>query len=699
VCNGQRHARDTDLTRGAPRQSSWLRRLARGLVAGEGEADDLVQETWLVALRHPPRAGGSPRPWLARVARRLASNFRRSRARRTAHEEGAVRAERLLDPSATTEALEIQRILAEAVLRLEEPLRSTVVLRYLRELDSNQIGELQGTPPGTVRWRLKRALELLREDLDSRLSDDERRWSSALAAWLGARASTATKTTTMRRTLASAKAVAGAVLGLTGFVGVLVLLRGEERSRGASVARAEPVELSREHESELVQAEALAPELPEPASAVDAGRTLVPRSGPPAPRRRAPIRGRLRIGRSDEPLDEVLALHVRTGDLSIREEITTAPDGSFTTTRDFPRGFVLVTVLYPSGEVADEQETAFDPASSAEWNVPVRWPTFLRLRVVDRDGSPLRKVSLSFAKDDAMGKELAGSSSNGAERFDGLSPSSYTLILRSGFAHALVHVRIGRGPNDLGDVVLAHDGKVGTIHGELRASDDGHVGAVMLTDLDGALVALAQTTDQRSGETEFVLEDVPAGDYRLVPFSYDGRRFAPGSVRVSPPADDVVFDVVGKREVFEIEWPADTDRTQILARVRGRWLIAGMGLPLAEVERWAALALDRRPVVGEPPKTGALTPRFEAGWGHAYLFVEPGGALIPGFGDQVGGRPLPGAEVVVDGRVAASSDDAGLALVSLAHAPASVEFRASGWALHSLREEDTFVTVVVLRPD
>jgi DNA-directed RNA polymerase specialized sigma24 family protein len=52
--------------------SEWLAALARRLVRDGASADDLVQETWLAALRHPPAAGRSVRAWLTTVARRLA---------------------------------------------------------------------------------------------------------------------------------------------------------------------------------------------------------------------------------------------------------------------------------------------------------------------------------------------------------------------------------------------------------------------------------------------------------------------------------------------------------------------------------------------------------------------------------------------------------------------------------------------------
>ena len=47
---------------------SWLKRLASALVRDEGDAYDLVQETWLVAAEHAPTDGRPLKPWLSRVA-------------------------------------------------------------------------------------------------------------------------------------------------------------------------------------------------------------------------------------------------------------------------------------------------------------------------------------------------------------------------------------------------------------------------------------------------------------------------------------------------------------------------------------------------------------------------------------------------------------------------------------------------------
>ena len=146
-------------------EAGWVDRLARGLVRDDAAARDLVQETWLAALRAPPVADGRLRPWLARVLLNFARQRKRGEVRRASREALAARSERVPPVSEAAERVEAQRALAEALALLEEPLKSTVVLRYFDGLSPSEIAKRQGVPAGTVRWRLHRALDELRERL------------------------------------------------------------------------------------------------------------------------------------------------------------------------------------------------------------------------------------------------------------------------------------------------------------------------------------------------------------------------------------------------------------------------------------------------------------------------------------------------------------------------------------------------------
>lgn len=158
--------------------SRWMRSLAAQLVRGDPSVvDDLVQEALLVAIerRVPPT-----RPWMGTVMRNLARLRFRSQARRRDREVFANEVREVPSPSELTARMDLHRQLADAVLRLREPFRETVLLRFNEELRPQEIAEHLGVSAGTVRSRLKRGLDMLREDLDARHGADGHSWAMAL---------------------------------------------------------------------------------------------------------------------------------------------------------------------------------------------------------------------------------------------------------------------------------------------------------------------------------------------------------------------------------------------------------------------------------------------------------------------------------------------------------------------------------------
>lgn len=161
----------------------FLRAVARGLVADEQRADDLVQDTWAVALEHPPRHGAAPRAWLARILRRLAIR----RGTREIERGPVERAAALARPAAESRApdallaeLELARRVLASVEGLREPYRETVYLRYYRALAPQDIAAEQRVPVKTVKTRLARGLQLLREDLDRQHGGRREAWIALL---------------------------------------------------------------------------------------------------------------------------------------------------------------------------------------------------------------------------------------------------------------------------------------------------------------------------------------------------------------------------------------------------------------------------------------------------------------------------------------------------------------------------------------
>jgi RNA polymerase sigma factor (sigma-70 family) len=160
-------------------EAHWLERLARSLTGDPVEADDLVQDTYAAALRSPPDTDKPIRPWLRRVAINLARMRHRVRTRRAATESVLeIQAQPVRDAEQLLERARLERRLAELVLELDEPFRTTVLLRYREGLRAEQIAKQQGIPAGTVRSRLKTGIDRLRREL----ADDERRQLRALFA-------------------------------------------------------------------------------------------------------------------------------------------------------------------------------------------------------------------------------------------------------------------------------------------------------------------------------------------------------------------------------------------------------------------------------------------------------------------------------------------------------------------------------------
>ena len=149
------------------------------LHAGD-DAEDASQEAFVKAYGSLGRfrAGAPFRPWLLKIVANEARNRRRAAGRR----EGlALRSARRLPagaaPSAEEAALDRHRreqVLA-AVAGLDDRDRLVVAYRYLAGLSEAETAALLGCRPGTVKSRLSRALDRLRD----RLAEEESEVASA----------------------------------------------------------------------------------------------------------------------------------------------------------------------------------------------------------------------------------------------------------------------------------------------------------------------------------------------------------------------------------------------------------------------------------------------------------------------------------------------------------------------------------------
>jgi len=148
--------------------SRFLRSLAMEIVADAAAADDVVQEAWLAAVRHPPADPAKMRGWLAAVVRNLARRSVRGTARRRSRELASAIETPVPSSDAVISQRESIRAVVDAVFDLREPYRTTVLKRFYEDLKPAAIAREMNVPVETVRTRLKRALAELRLKLDAR---------------------------------------------------------------------------------------------------------------------------------------------------------------------------------------------------------------------------------------------------------------------------------------------------------------------------------------------------------------------------------------------------------------------------------------------------------------------------------------------------------------------------------------------------
>ncbi len=130
-------------------------------------SEDLVQEAFLLAWRgiRSFKAGTNFKAWLVRILVHRVIDERRKKRPALAGDGGSA-VETLADSSHMEDAVlaeDDRRLVAAALGTLPEDLRETVVLRFYADLTVPEIAAAMGTAEGTVKSRLHRAMERLRE--------------------------------------------------------------------------------------------------------------------------------------------------------------------------------------------------------------------------------------------------------------------------------------------------------------------------------------------------------------------------------------------------------------------------------------------------------------------------------------------------------------------------------------------------------
>ncbi len=125
-----------------------------------GEIDDAMQEIELRAIERPPRDRSAATSWACVVATNLAMDVHR----RTERQE-SVLAEETAAVLDAAEPTGLRDAVRSGLAGLPPELRATIVLRFYADFTVPEIATAMAVPEGTVKSRLHRAIEELRQRL------------------------------------------------------------------------------------------------------------------------------------------------------------------------------------------------------------------------------------------------------------------------------------------------------------------------------------------------------------------------------------------------------------------------------------------------------------------------------------------------------------------------------------------------------
>lgn len=136
------------------------KKLARYMLRNEADAEDVVQEAYLRALRYRRNAHTGDGPaWMLTLVRNVGYDWIR-RSRRAARDSEPVDLEKIRAEAPSPEAILFAKRNAESIWnsldRLPARFKRVVILRELGEMSYREIAEQTGIPIGTVMSRLAR---------------------------------------------------------------------------------------------------------------------------------------------------------------------------------------------------------------------------------------------------------------------------------------------------------------------------------------------------------------------------------------------------------------------------------------------------------------------------------------------------------------------------------------------------------------
>jgi RNA polymerase sigma-70 factor (ECF subfamily) len=158
------------------------------MIGNRAEAEDLAQEVFVQVFKAIGSFRGDSKlsTWIYRIAVNLCKNRTKYlRVRHSGEEEeleavaervplGEARRANVGQVSRPDEMIagkQVEQIVQRAILSIEPDFRECLVLRDVEELSYEEIGEITGLAPGTVKSRIHRARGMLREIVERELGE------------------------------------------------------------------------------------------------------------------------------------------------------------------------------------------------------------------------------------------------------------------------------------------------------------------------------------------------------------------------------------------------------------------------------------------------------------------------------------------------------------------------------------------------
>lgn len=151
------------------RHWSAIWRFCRSYLADDSLAEDVTQETFAKLSPAGELPEGAVKPWLYKVARNRCLDILRRHQRSPTHDRpihtGFDPRHSTAGPHTRAARAERAELMRQIIAQMPEDYRSVLTLKHLEGLSRQEIADVLGVTEQTVKGRLVRASEYLREEL------------------------------------------------------------------------------------------------------------------------------------------------------------------------------------------------------------------------------------------------------------------------------------------------------------------------------------------------------------------------------------------------------------------------------------------------------------------------------------------------------------------------------------------------------